>query len=144
MTPYNLSSIVWKKILHSASHPELYLLYVMTERFGHRFVLLPLSNYPRPICSWLKDQERVNLKKNAITLSSFNVYSLPSQLWHLATGIHCAWWTCNRLEKTMVPQWIRGRSYSAAVHEASRAMTSRKTEIVLAYLDFSDFPTSLG
>ena len=40
------------------------------------------------------------------------------------------------LKKIMVPQWIRGRSYSATVHEVSHAMTPRKTEIVLVYLDF--------
>ena len=69
--------IIWvasseKKNLHSASHPELYLLYVMTERFGHRFVLLPLSNYPRPICSWLKDQETINRERELLTSSSFD------------------------------------------------------------------------
>ena len=39
-------------------------------------------------------------------------------------------------KKTLEPQWIRGRSYSATVHEASHAMTPRKIEIGLAYLDF--------
>ena len=48
-------------------------------------------------------------------------------------------------KKTLVPQWIRGRSYSATVHEASHAMTPRKIEIGLAYLDFfSDFQMGLG
>jgi len=48
------------------------------------------------------------------------------------------------LKKIMVPQWIRGWSYSKTVHEALHAMTPRKTEIGLAYRDFSDFLMGLG